>query len=45
MEQEKMETETVDAEWVELMQIAKDLGLSIEEIKAYLTAHQTFHPA
>ncbi|SDJ27211.1 anti-repressor SinI family protein [Salimicrobium halophilum] len=28
--------ETLDQEWVELLQEAKDLGMSIEEVKQFL---------
>lgn len=45
LEQEKIETQTLDSEWIELMQDAKDLGLSIEEIREFLTTFKTSNPA
>ncbi|WP_156153589.1 DNA-binding anti-repressor SinI [Domibacillus robiginosus] len=33
--------EVLDAEWVELMKIAKSLDLSVEEIREFLIANKT----
>ncbi|WP_309088604.1 anti-repressor SinI family protein [Domibacillus sp.] len=44
LEQEKIGTQTLDPEWIELMQAAKDLGLSIEEIREYLLAFKVSKP-
>ncbi|MCP3764198.1 anti-repressor SinI family protein [Domibacillus sp. A3M-37] len=37
--------ECLDAEWVELMKVARSLGLSIEEIKEFLAANKLSNPA
>lgn len=32
--------QSVDTEWIELMKVAKDLGLSVEEIRKFLAEHE-----
>lgn len=32
--------QSLDTEWIELMQAARDLGLSIEEIRKFLAKHE-----
>ncbi|WP_083256109.1 anti-repressor SinI family protein [Domibacillus iocasae] len=43
--QKKLTEEFLDAEWVELMKVARSLGLSIKEIKEFLAANKLSNPA
>lgn len=39
-EQETFTEQLLDTEWVELMKTARDLGLSVEEVKEFLAVHK-----
>ena len=38
-QQQSME-QSLDTEWIELMKVARDLGLSIEEVRKFLAKHE-----
>lgn len=41
MEQKQQSMEqSVDTEWMELMKVARDLGLSVEEVRKFLAKHE-----
>lgn len=43
--QKNLMEESLDTEWIELIQVAKSLGLSIEEVKEFLAANKISKPA